>query len=79
MQPTVGRVVLYHPFPTQARSSGLPPHLDNMLSHAALVTFVHPEDGWVELVVFPPRGLQYTVSASREGRDDGEWSWPPRA
>lgn len=77
MQPTIGRVVHYHPQPTQAKNSGLPwKYIDT--AHAALVTFVHPEDGWVELAVFPPRGMQYNVSAF-EGDLPGEWSWPPRA
>ncbi|OZD81605.1 hypothetical protein CH273_13085 [Rhodococcus sp. 05-339-2] len=78
MKPTIGRVVHYHPHPTQARYSGLPPHLNEFEEHAALVTFVHPQSGWVELAVFPPRGGQYTVSAV-EGTSAGEWSWPPRA
>ncbi|WP_143544487.1 MULTISPECIES: hypothetical protein [unclassified Rhodococcus (in: high G+C Gram-positive bacteria)] len=76
MKPTVGRVVLYHPHETQARYAGLPPAYPST-PHAALVTFANPTVAWVELVVFPPRGSTYTVSAC-EGRDDGEWSWPPR-
>lgn len=83
MQPTVGRVVHYHPHPTQARNAGLPPQLLGD-PHAALITYVHDEKDdpaekdWVELVVFAPRGSTYTVSAS-EGDGAGEWSWPPRA
>lgn len=78
MKPTIGRVVHYHPHPTQERNSALPPKYNGNTAHAALVTFVHPEDGWVELAVFPPRGMQYDVSAF-EGDLAGEWSWPPRA
>ncbi|WP_032384470.1 hypothetical protein [Rhodococcoides fascians] len=80
MQPTIGRVVHYHPHPTQARYSGLPIHPPyDDAPHAALVTYAHPDVNWVELVVFPPRGGSgYTVSAV-EGTAAGEWSWPPRA
>lgn len=77
MQPTIGRVVHYHPHETQARYGGLPPAYPGT-PHAALVTFAHPDGVWVELVVFAPRGMDYSVSAC-EGDGAGEWSWPPRA
>lgn len=72
----IGRVVHYHPHPTEARNAGLPTQLLGD-DHAALVTFAGDQRNWVELTVFPPRGLPYMVSAV-EGAEAGEWSWPPR-
>ncbi len=74
MNPTVGRIVHFHP------SKNDPLHGRNGADfHAAIVTQVWP-NGLVNLCVFPASGQaeQRTSICATPSSDYNYWAWPPR-
>ena len=77
MNPTVGRIVHFHP----SEHDSL--HKNNSAEfHAAIITQVWaPEnpDGAVNLIVFPAYGLpEIRSSVGTTGNGSSRWAWPPR-
>lgn len=75
-KPTVGRIVHYHPYPTQQD-----PTPD---ARAAIVTQVPKNlkaaagEPWVGLCILNPGGMSWGLFPHSEALKAGSWSWPPR-
>jgi hypothetical protein len=69
VKPTIGRIVHYTPVGER-----------HGVFYAAIITFVGPDTGTVDLAVFRQHAVvyEYAVQEASEPQTVGFWNWPPR-